>query len=342
MNGFRILSVPNPTNWRAVPLSEFDLELNKQGEPLVGICGDTGSAICLQYREGIIEYDHIPTAESLNEWYKSHWMGQTLDDVKAGALRYSQRESSGVRLKLLEGLEGLDTALDVGAGYGDQVKSLQRIASKVTVIEPCAVRAQALREVYGCETLHGSFPDVKCKADLIVCHHVIEHVRDAEQVFAAFAECQDVGGRLVITCPNFMGEPKMGVCLFLPHLRSFTRGGLINLAARFGYRLELDLSKESELNMRFVKSADASTQPDYSTLQFIVGYLLAGLGLGGSRVLFWEKSFDGAIHVNPHHLQAKHQHGGVERCVLIADLHKRKTNCPIEIQWAGETQVFVK
>lgn len=339
--GFRILSVPRPTNWRPVPLSEFDLELNKQGEPLVGITGDTGPTICLQYRDGIVEYDHRPTAASLDQWYRTNWMGEDFETVRAKASIVSQQPASGVRLNLLEGLTGLGTAVDVGAGYGDQVRSLQRIASKVTVIEPCQSRADALRAVYGCDTLIGSFPDVKCEADLIVCHHVIEHVHDAERVFAAFAECQPDGGRLVITCPNFMGEPKMGVCLFWPHQRSFTREGLLSAAARHGYHAELEVTTAFNLAVRFVK-VQAVWMTRFLCLSDVTDCLRSGLGLGGPRTLIWQRDYDGTIATRREHLDTRNSRGAFDRVLEIDDITNRKTDCPIELQWAGETQVFVK
>lgn len=344
MSGFRITRVVNGTNWRAVPLSDFDLEHRPRGTPLLSIVGDSGPTLTVQYHNGIVEYDQLPTAESLGEYYRSAWMGETVEQVAAKARQVAAQQPSGHRLKLLEGLSGLDTAVDVGAGYGDQVRSLQAIAKTVRVIEPCEARAAALREVYGCETLHGSFPDVRCDADLIVCHHVIEHVRSAEYVFAAFSECQKPGGRLVITCPRFDWEPSIGVALFWPHQRSFTEPGLRLLAKLFGYVVEAGCCTESDLAFRFVKRAGEveiteCCPPDY----YAVNKLRRGLGLMPQRNLLWEYGADGCTRVGESQLAYWQRQGVTGRCLEIDDLRERKTDAPIEIQWAnGPTRVFVK
>jgi 2-polyprenyl-3-methyl-5-hydroxy-6-metoxy-1,4-benzoquinol methylase len=135
------------------------------------------------------------------------------------------------------------TLLDVGCGNGDFLSKVQPLGWRATGLEfdpqACAV---GLRR--GLDIVHGAVPGSGLREDsfdAVTMHHVIEHVHDPRAVLEEVFRLLKVGGRIVVTTPNWCSygsnlygrywrglEPPR-------HLVLFTPDTLLKLAVNIGF-----------------------------------------------------------------------------------------------------------
>ena len=236
-----------PQGWRPIPM---DMPLVRQShcpcceaslEPVVTMSGTVGPSIEVGAcpRCGYVGYIDRPTEQWFNDFYASDWdaKGKALAAIADAAVQ-SRIE---VKEKALHPATGMiqranvpkdSTILEVGAGFGWAARCVQRALEypNVVAVEPCEHRAKFIRDVFRLPVV----PEIQ-PANLIYSWHVLEHVYDPAAWVAKCAAVQQPGDTLCISVPNQVGEPTMGVLLFLPHLHSFTMLSLTELLGRHGY-----------------------------------------------------------------------------------------------------------
>jgi len=184
--------------------------------------------------------------------------------ARLGLPSYVWRFGQDRRLALIAKYAPLEgrRILDAGCGVGMFVQKLQRSSAEVYGVELDAERAvEAGRESPGiaCASVERlPFPDDTF--DAVLSHEVLEHVADDRRAVAEAVRVLRPGGRLLVFVPNrwwlfethgvywrghyhFGNVPLVGYLPNLlrdrlaPHVRAYTRGGLLRLFAGLPCRL---------------------------------------------------------------------------------------------------------
>lgn len=96
-------------------------------------------------------------------------------------------------------------ALDVGCGSGVVLLDLTERGWEAEGVEWDEATAQQARRVSGCPVFTGSFEEVELPTlhyDLIVMHHVLEHLSDPPHALRRIADLLAPAGRAVLVYPN--------------------------------------------------------------------------------------------------------------------------------------------
>jgi ubiquinone/menaquinone biosynthesis C-methylase UbiE len=144
--------------------------------------------------------------------------------------------------------------VDLGAGPGHFAAALARAGCRVVALDPSAVAVSRLKERHpdlDVRTIHpaGPLPLPDAEADAVWAGEVIEHVADTAAWLSEVRRVLRSGGRLLLSTP-YHGRIKTAALALLdherhfdprsPHLRFYTRRGLAELLADFGFE-ELEL-----------------------------------------------------------------------------------------------------
>lgn len=131
----------------------------------------------------------------------------------ASASRHQMTRGEGIA-KLLENEIGLSgkRILDVGSGWGEVAYKCQVLGANSIGIEPDFTSVEVSRALAMSrqENLHficGSgetLPFSSNLFDVIICHHVIEHVQCPSQVIAELVRVTNLGGHILLAFPNYM------------------------------------------------------------------------------------------------------------------------------------------
>jgi 2-polyprenyl-3-methyl-5-hydroxy-6-metoxy-1,4-benzoquinol methylase len=129
--------------------------------------------------------------------------------------------------------------LDVGCGYGRDLRAFGRLGCRTFGIEACPHRAKAagalgIRTVpLGVEeltpqTFNGRF-------DLVTSNHVLEHVYDPSSFLASVTRILNPGGWLYLAVPNVERDFLLHDFFFALHIHCFSRNSLESLLTRHGF-----------------------------------------------------------------------------------------------------------
>ena len=136
-------------------------------------------------------------------------------------------------------------ALEVGCGSGDLLARLKALGWKCEGLELDSIAASIARERSGCPVGVGTleeFDEPAEKYDLIVLHHVFEHLSKPIETIKAFKRLLNPDGRAVLIYPN---QDSLGAKLFREfwlhwdpprHLFFASRSGMQELASKYGFR----------------------------------------------------------------------------------------------------------
>ena len=303
-----------PQGWRPIPM---DMPLVRQEdcpcceaslEPVVTMSGTVGPSIEVGAcpRCGYVGYIDRPTEQWFADFYTSDWDAKgkpVFADIQPGQkIEGPMHPAVGMvaRANVPKGA----TILEVGAGFGWAAACVQRHLGyeHVTAVEPCQHRAKVIKRVFCLPVV----PEIQ-PAHLIYSWHVLEHVYDPAAWVAKCAAVQQPGDTLCISVPNQVGEPTMGVLLFLPHLHSFTMMSLEVLLARRGYEVTDRVLSTCE-NLVVVAR---KMRPDQEPLFFMRPQIgvqeadakmtaglcldrMGGIGYGEPKAMYWAKYSDKA------------------------------------------------
>jgi len=337
--GFKIKSFDKIEGWNVVPLSDFELHDTKccdELEVVASLTGDGQLDIGKCKTCGHVTYVQKP--KNLDEYYKSTWQKQSKEELLEIWENHQiilKNPTGEAKTKIDRYTRVLDTlerknVLDVGCGYGVMMGLFQKLGFEVEGLEASDQRVE-LSSAYGI-THQGKFETYPFSKKYGIIHmkHVLEHTINPDEFIAKAASLQDEGDHLVVSVPNFLGEPTMGVLLFYLHLHSFTTGSLGSLLARHGY--EIVNNKESWLLEHYVVAR--KNKVDFKPEKVNVEKKL-NVGLGfvrGESHFIWEKDFDLPVLSDtqlPHLIEA---YGSFPRVVTIEPIKEFKSNSPIEIQ----------
>lgn len=169
------------------------------------------------------------------------------------------------------------TLVDVGAGFGtfcQEMQSRGRFA-KTVAMEPTPSLARTCKE-RGLEVWDipiESIEEGARTADIVTAFEVIEHLFEPGVLFEKCRHLLQVGGLLVITCPNFEGFDvqtlgPLSDTVDLEHLNYFTPTSLASLAERKGFEV-LEVLTPGELDAELVHKAVVSGDLGLSDQPFL-------------------------------------------------------------------------
>jgi SAM-dependent methyltransferase len=94
-------------------------------------------------------------------------------------------------------------ALDFPAGNGVTSTALKKLGAEVLAIDliPELFRSEGVRVIHG--DLSAAFPCESSAFNFAICQEGIEHVGNQDHVLREFARVLKVGGRLLLTTPNY-------------------------------------------------------------------------------------------------------------------------------------------
>jgi 2-polyprenyl-3-methyl-5-hydroxy-6-metoxy-1,4-benzoquinol methylase len=147
----------------------------------------------------------IPQPEQLDRFYESEdYLSH--DDSKKSFFARSYNFAKGFNLKsktsLIKKFSQNGVVLDIGAGVGDLIKSLQENGVEARGFEP-SEKARLVAKEKGID-LHSNLDSFELqKFDLISMYHVLEHVPDVQQQKQEILRLLKPKGVLILALPNY-------------------------------------------------------------------------------------------------------------------------------------------
>jgi SAM-dependent methyltransferase len=141
--------------------------------------------------------------------------------------------------RLLEGVDGVSTVLEIGAGVGALGSVLAR-RYRYLGLEPDAASYELARpriEAAGGRIEPIAYSELAGdeKFDLVCAFELLEHLPDDAAALTAWRELVRPGGRLLVSVPA--GPHRFGASdELVGHVRRYERAGLLDLLARSGFR----------------------------------------------------------------------------------------------------------
>jgi SAM-dependent methyltransferase len=190
-----------------------------------------------------------PSEAQLAEYYDPDaddgWeRGGNLDDpeqlVKLEKTLAQKREKGRRLLDAIAGwspiaASGERDAFDFGCGAGSLLDVLQDRGWTTTGLEPHRLRDVAARR----HRLVEEIPDTP-SFDLVMVHHVLEHLLNPAQELSSLARATREGGVLLCSMPDLGGLPEHRSFTYVAsavHINSFTTANVENLLQRSGWRV---------------------------------------------------------------------------------------------------------
>lgn len=204
---------------------------------------------------GIVTYIDRPNQEWLSNFYTNVWDKEPKSESNSSLK--SIRASHFVPIAENIGLKKTDSILEIGTGYGSVVGYFAEHGyTNILGLENSSHRAKNTREMWKIEVLEGTFEGEDIQTELqkkkpvsfIFSAHVLEHTYNPDDFISKAARLQDEGGHIAISMPDFESETAINILLFYPHLHSFTLAGLKLLLEKHGYDI-VDTSRSSEIEL---------------------------------------------------------------------------------------------
>lgn len=139
--------------------------------------------------------------------------------------------------------EPFTSALDIGAGNGDDLKLVRAVnpGAKLKAVEAYAPYAQELRrsgiEVFPANIERDALPLDEGQCDLIIANQILEHTKEVFWIFHEISRVLPVGGHLILGVPNLASLHNRLLLLFgrqpspiktaSAHVRGYTKGDIM-------------------------------------------------------------------------------------------------------------------
>ena len=218
---------------------------------------------------GQITYDRLPLDPWLDHFYgkvfdqvSQQWTFQASEgDFKAPWGSFDHIRDLGLPLE--------SRILDFGCGYGTGLTNLRRLGyENFYGVEVGERRAGAAKKQFPGRVICGSVTEAKQLVeqdgpfDLIVLHHVVEHLRDPFEILSKLVSLLDDKGILAVAVPEIYAESPIHLPLYFPHLHHFNTTSMMRLMKRLG--LSAFRWTQSQPQLAVVGSRDPDWKPDPS------------------------------------------------------------------------------
>jgi len=122
-----------------------------------------------------------------------------------GSAGLLQRVQQGRARRWARAFDRPGRCLEIGSGEGWMLAAIRDLGWRVVGLERTATSAAFARHVQGLSMLVGSLEAIRPDArfELIVLHHVLEHLPDPAGTLLACRRLLAPGGRIVVAVPNF-------------------------------------------------------------------------------------------------------------------------------------------
>lgn len=352
-----VLPAPQPAfRWRRIYPFDWTIEHHPNcpidGAPmeviaaLASLSSDERIRVGCCPRCGLVGYIDRPSEADIDHYYSETWMGETVEEARAKSLASIDRPNPR-DMAVFQSLD-IDRSLpvlEIGCGYGGTINALKLAGfTGIDATEHCPSRAEAVRKVFGANVTT-EIPDRRY--GLIVSHHVLEHCVNPAGLIRACAERQQEGDHQWHTLPRFDGEPSMGVLFFLPHLWSLNFYAMAELFRSAGYLAAQD-EKDHPGSLKVAARKDSGLiaklpylrQQGY--VERAIDKLAQGLGLAPQRCqLSWQRDSDGAAWKSLAYANQAAMNN-FPRSIVVEPVASFKTDAPIEVQYPGRVEMFVK
>lgn len=256
----KIIKHEQLNGWYPIPIPDVPVKVKfcpacNVPMPIIAVIGGKIRIGCCDYC-GYMGYVDRPSAEWFEDFYRSKWdqRGQAPGFVPVQI----SRPQSPMDMQLSRMTSKKDKPLlDIGCGFGYTLSFAKSIGyNELYGVERSQHRAEAA-EKYGFKIFRSGFEETDFggkKFGTITHHHVLEHVEDPNTFIAKCASIQDTGDMMLLSVPNNLGEPTMGVLMFLPHLHSFTTTSIQRLLGRHNYEaIDFVTTNKEQLNVMAMK-----------------------------------------------------------------------------------------
>ena len=219
---------------------------DSEGQTVACLGGNTLSEslklVCCP-RCGHVSYDRLPEDSWLDDFYSR----QFAQAATQWTFRGGHVESSGPGpWGSLDYVRDLNLPvnsqiLDFGCGYGTGLTHLQKLGyTNVFGVELGKRRAEMAQRYLKDRVKCGSLPEAQELArenglfDLIILHHVLEHLRDPHRILSSLASLLTPKGVLAVAVPEIYAESPVHLPLYFPHLHHFNTTSMMRLISRLG------------------------------------------------------------------------------------------------------------
>jgi 2-polyprenyl-3-methyl-5-hydroxy-6-metoxy-1,4-benzoquinol methylase len=193
---------------------------------------------------GFVTFTRMPDIAWFERFYASRWDENREDH----SIKAKIEAPYGPLFEYLEPrVSQKSRVLEIGAGYGGALKQLRdKGIATLRGIEASEKRYLVCRDMLGLDVCHTTAEKMEAVEgirgaapyDVVFSWHVIEHVFDLDETFAAVARLLRPGGHFVIGVPDLQHEHIVYLAHFLPHIHSFTRESITRLLAKHGFTVE--------------------------------------------------------------------------------------------------------
>ncbi|MGE0040293.1 MAG: class I SAM-dependent methyltransferase [Vicinamibacterales bacterium] len=228
---------------------------------IVRLGGDTEPAFrlvaCRQCAH--VTYDRLPTDAWLDHYYRDVWdQPNRRTPITTLQVKNSTWTAWAFPWRHLDPLQvPLDAhVLEFGCGFGHGMKYLQQLGyTNVHGVEIGTHRAEVAAHHFPGRVLQGSAAEAEQLADahgpfdLVVLHHVAEHLRDPYGIIARLAKLLTPTGRVMVSVPNMLHECPVFPALYFPHLQHFNAASMMRLMERAGLTPHLWTGGDAQLTV---------------------------------------------------------------------------------------------
>jgi 2-polyprenyl-3-methyl-5-hydroxy-6-metoxy-1,4-benzoquinol methylase/ribosomal protein S27E len=208
-----------------------------------------------------------PTPSILSRFYAesenySYWNKYVFPDSEASRRKNICRPRVKRILELTRRLSSpKDLLVEIGAGFGTFCQEAHETGefSRVIAVEPSRDLANTCR-AKGLEVIEKTVEDIRdslFKASIVVSFEVIEHLYDPGKFVECCNECLQIGGLLVLTCPNIKGfdVQTLGILsdtIDKEHLNYFHPASIARLVERHNFEV-IETSTPGQLDAELVR-----------------------------------------------------------------------------------------
>ena len=259
------------------------------GEFICEICGNTKFNVpytndfkvieCSKCKYGTI--DPVPSGDTLDKLYNSKQyfnshMHTKYEELNETELKESIQKQGAFHFHhLMKVLKQNSTILEIGPGYGLQLKYLANAGYTVKGVETSANAAAFIKNKLELPVECSGFEEYNDKNsyDVLMLNHVLEHFTDLHLVMKKIKDLLKNGGHLYIRVPNHdsYDRRKMGIKwpAYLPfHISYFSKKSLKLLLAKYDFEI---ISIEEYISDEFLKKFPKYLKYTAKLLMFILG-----------------------------------------------------------------------